>query len=53
MYSHDRTIQIFPVELAAAIAELQQRLGEIQAAVRRLEESKVVSQETMQLQVDV
>jgi hypothetical protein len=46
-------IQIRPVEPAAASAELQVRLEEIDTAVRRLEEAKAVSQDTMQLEVSI
>ncbi len=46
-------IEIRPVELETATVELQKRLAETQAAVRRLEEAKAVSQETMKLEVSV
>jgi len=46
-------IEIRHVELETATVELQKRLAEIQAAVRRLEKAKTVSQETMNLEVSV
>ena len=46
-------IEIRPIALETANMELQKRLAETQAAVRRLEEAKVVSQETMNLEVSV
>ena len=46
-------IEIRPVALEAATAELQKRVAETQAAIRRLEEAKAVSQETMKLEVSV
>src|SRR4051794_12973673 len=46
-------IEIRPVELATATVELQKRLAETQATVRRLEEAKIVSQETMKIEVSV
>jgi hypothetical protein len=50
---NDPQIQIPTHEIERAVAELRQRLAEIQTAVRRLEEAKVVSQETMQKEVSI
>jgi len=46
-------IKIHPIELATTTAELQQRLAEIEAAGRRVEEAKVVSQVTMNPELSI
>jgi hypothetical protein len=46
-------IQIAPIDLEKASEQLQQRVAVIHEELRRLEEAKVVSQETMQLEVSV
>jgi hypothetical protein len=46
-------IEIRPLDIATATAELQRRLPETQAAVQRLEETKIVSQEDMKLEVSI
>lgn len=46
-------IQIRLVDTSTVCAELQLRIDEINAVVRRLEEAKSVSQETMQLEVSI
>lgn len=49
----ERRIEIHPIDIATAAAELQRRLPEIQASVQRLEKCKMVSRKTMQLEVNV
>jgi hypothetical protein len=49
----ERTIEIRPVDPATVSAELQLRLEELKATHNRLEAAKVVSQETMQLEVSI
>jgi hypothetical protein len=46
-------IRIRTVDPSTVSTELQLRLEEIRATVRRLEEAKTVSQETMQLEVSI
>jgi hypothetical protein len=47
------SIQIRPIEKDTASAELQRLLKAVQDEVRRLEEAKIVTQETMKIEVSV